>query len=292
MQSSLQRVSRESPPGLETVESERLRIRARLAAGKLELPILPDVVAGVLRAASDPDTDARKLAELVRTDAAIAAHVLRVANSSYFSRGTPVVSLQHAVSRLGIKTLRDILLIVTCDQKLFRSGTRGPEVREELRVSLATAAFAQEIARVCRRNVEGSFLAGLLHHVGRPVLYAELAAFEAKDAHHEVAVTALTDELHAEVGAEMLTLWQLPRELSLAVRFHHCPEDAKDAKGAASIVAVASDVARATLRHAGELEISALATHPLLSSFDLHPDDMAPVLARRAEIATSLQGGS
>ena len=274
----------------DAVDAERLRIRARLASGELELPILPDVVAGVLRAASDPDTDARKLAELVRTDASVAAHVLRVANSSYFSRGTPVVSLQHAVSRLGIKTLRDILLIVTCDQKLFRSASRGPEVREELRMSLATAAFAQEIARVCRRNVEGAFLAGLLHHVGRPVLYAELAAFEACAG--ATIVTELTDELHAEVGAEMLKLWQLPREMSLAVQFHHCPEDAKEAKGTASILGVAIAVARATLRHSTEAEVGALATHPLLSVFDLHPDDMAPVLARRAEIATSLQGAS
>ena len=92
MQPSLQRTMRESPPAVDTVESERVRIRARLAAGQLELPILPDVVAGVLRAVSDPDTDARRLAELVRTDAAIAAHVLRVANSSYYARGTPVVS--------------------------------------------------------------------------------------------------------------------------------------------------------------------------------------------------------
>jgi putative nucleotidyltransferase with HDIG domain len=276
--------------GVDAVEAERQRIRARLASNALDLPILPDVVAGVLRAASDPDTDARKLAELVRTDAAIAAHVLRVANSSFFSRGTPVVSLQHAVSRLGIKTLRDILLIVTCDQKLFRSTSRGAEVREELRMSLATAAFAQEIARVCRRNVEGAFLAGLLHHVGRPVLYAELAAFEVV-AGADV-VTRLTDELHAEVGAEMLNLWQLPRELSLGVRFHHAPEEAKEAKGTASVVSVAADVARATLRHAGDLEVAALANHPLLSFFDLHPDDMAPVLARRADIASSLQGAS
>lgn len=287
---SLSGLSSDRPVRPDTAETERERIRARLASDSLELPILPDVVAGVLRAASDPDTDARKLAELVRTDAAIAAHVLRVANSSYFSRGTPVVSLQHAVSRLGIKTLRDILLIVTCDQKLFRSTTRAVEVREELRMSLATAAFAQEIARICRRNVEGAFLAGLLHHVGRPVLYAELASFEAHAG--AAVVTELADELHAEVGAEMLTRWQLPRELSLAVRFHHSPDDAKEAKATASIVAVAADVARATLRHAGDLEVAALATHPLLSAFDLHPDDMAPVLARRAEIAASLQGAS
>ena len=272
------------------MEAERQRIRARLAAGELELLMLPDVVAGVLRAASDPDTDARRLAELVRMDAAIAAHVLRVANSSYFSRGTPVVSLQHAVSRLGIQSLRDILLVVTCDQKLFRSPTRGPEVRADLRLSLATAAFAQEIARACRRNVEGAFLAGLLHHVGRPVLFAELAAFDA--AGNAPAVSALTEELHAEVGAEMLMSWQLPRELALAVRFHHAPGDAGDAAATASIVALAGDVARATLRHAGEHEVSALATHPLLSTFDLHPDDMTLVLARRVEIASSLQAAA
>jgi putative nucleotidyltransferase with HDIG domain len=276
--------------GADAVDVERRRIRARLASDSLDLPILPDVVARVLRAASDPDTDAKKLAELVRVDAAICAHVLRIANSSFFSRGTPVVSLQHAISRLGIKSLRDILLLVTCDQKLFRSQTHAAEVREELRLSLATAAFAQEIARACRRNVEGAFLAGLLHHVGRPMLYAELSAFEKEMG--APATLALVEELHAEVGAEMLQKWQLPRELSAAVRFHHTPVDAPEAKGTTCIVVVASDVARATLCRAADPEVAALATHPLLAAFDLHPDDMNKVLERRVEIAASLSGAS
>src|SRR5215470_332766 len=94
-------------------------LETRIASGTLELPILPHVASQVLAMSTSDVTNARSLAALLHHDQAIAAHVLRVANSFFYRPRMPLVSLQQAISRLGLASLREIVITVSMQSRIF-----------------------------------------------------------------------------------------------------------------------------------------------------------------------------
>jgi HD-like signal output (HDOD) protein len=97
--------------------SAALAQRAR--AGQLRLPVLPTVAVELLASVNDDNSDARSLAARVQRDPSLAAHVLRVANSARFAPKEPIVSLSQAIGRLGLATLREIVLSVAVKGSAF-----------------------------------------------------------------------------------------------------------------------------------------------------------------------------
>ena len=89
---------------LETLEQTFV---LQIDAGEMELPLLPHAASQVMALASDPSADAAKLSSLIHQDQALAAHVLRIANSPAYMPRSPVVSLQLAVDMLGITLLSE-----------------------------------------------------------------------------------------------------------------------------------------------------------------------------------------
>src|SRR5688572_7702587 len=76
----------------------------------LELPVLPEATARVMALCEDEKTNARAIEGVLERDPSLAAHVLKVANSSAYAPKEPIVSLQQAVSRLGMAAIRNIVL--------------------------------------------------------------------------------------------------------------------------------------------------------------------------------------
>jgi putative nucleotidyltransferase with HDIG domain len=150
---------------------------------------------------------------------------------------------------------------------------------------LAAGLYAQEIARTRRLNVEDSFLAGLLHDVGRPTLIqaavdlqAQLGLVLASD-----DIDHVVGQLHEEVGEAMIRSWKLAPRLALAVRHHHHPEQAGDASGAAALVRLADDFAHhaLALRPVSEDD---LGRHSAAAELNLYPEHIAALLLRRADV--------
>src|ERR671915_1996434 len=73
--------------------------------GAVDLPLLPQVASQVLSLIYDPNAEASRLAALIHQDQALAAHVIRIANSPAYMPRNPVISLQHAVAMLGMNLL-------------------------------------------------------------------------------------------------------------------------------------------------------------------------------------------
>jgi len=269
-----------------TVERFRTCFIDRIRGGSFELPLLPESAARVLTATTDPDCDARKLAAMIRNDAGLAGHLLRLANSALYAPTTPIVSLQQAVSRLGMKKIREIALVVATKTKVFRvPGFDGP-VRAVFRHSIATAAFAQEIARMRRWNVEDAFLSGLLHDAGKPVLWQLLV-----DVQKELGVgieaglvADVVDQMHAGVASRMVESWKLPERLAEAIAYHHRPDQAPTAAQGAMTLRLADDLGH---HAAGPREVAeaALRSHPMLEPLNVYPDELDALLARKTAIA-------
>jgi putative nucleotidyltransferase with HDIG domain len=262
------------------------RLRERCQKRELELPLLPEVAASVRVATEKSDGDARALAELIRRDAAFAGHLLRIANSPAYAPRSPIGSLQQAVSRLGLRTIGEIALVITCKTRAFQVSGHEAEVRALFQHSLATALHAREIARIRRLNVEDAFLAGLLHDVGRPTLIQALV-----DQGDDPDLPALTPgefqsvvaELHEEVGGMIVSAWGLPAALEESIRHHH--QARATAADGAALIAFADDLSHygAPLRPIAE---DALRSHPAAATLNLYPEDIDSLIAQRAEIAS------
>jgi putative nucleotidyltransferase with HDIG domain len=206
--------------------SAALAQRAR--AGQLRLPVLPTVAVELLASVNDDNSDARSLAARVQRDPSLAAHVLRVANSARFAPKEPIVSLSQAIGRLGLATLREIVLSVAVKGSAFDVKGHEAHVEALWQHALFTGRLAQEIARARRANVEAAFLCGLLHDIGAPILLQGLVDLCAE---HDVELTdetirQVTASLHQELGAMLIEHWKLPDWVHACVRFHHQPDDA------------------------------------------------------------------
>jgi len=187
------------------------RVQRLLDQRRLNLPLLPRAVTEVLALAGANDTDLRRLSGLVETDQSLAAHVLRAANSSAYAAAGPVTSLRQAMARLGMRAVARIALAAALGPRLFVAPGFEPLVRSLWRDSLTTALWARELVLRGGGDAELSFLCGLLHQIGRPVILHEaLAAQRAGLVFDEALLLRLMDRFATPVGLELATHWQLP----------------------------------------------------------------------------------
>jgi len=274
----------------ETIARFRQRFLERIAAGQFELPMLPEVATRVMSATQDDNCDSKKLAEMIHRDAALAGHVLRIANSPLYAPTVPIVSLQQAVSRLGMKKIREIALLVACQAKVFRVPGFDQKVRALFKHCVAAGAYAQEIARLRRWNVEESFLCGLLHDAGKPVLLQLLSDVqkEQKIGIEANLVEDVLDEMHASVGARLVESWKLPERLVETIACHHRPNDARTSGQSAMMTNMADDLAHFAVgpKTVGEEQ---LRDHPMLTPLNLYRDELEALIGRKAAIVAAAE---
>jgi HD-like signal output (HDOD) protein len=212
---------------------------------------LPDVAMRVNQLIEDPATRPADLAEVIMYDAGLAARLLRVVNSAYYARSRPVETVTQAISLIGFRALRD-LIIATFAVERFR-GLPPERVNMERFWfhGVATGIAARELAkRRGLREGERLFLAGLLHSIGKLIFFSQRAEDYAE-------VLRLVDERglnvvsaeeqvfgfnFADLGAELLHSWRFPESIWKAVAYQLNPQQASDFRLEAAIVQGAEQV--------------------------------------------------
>jgi len=267
-------------------EEIRSRLVARLGSDDFELPLLPDTVSQILETCADENADARMLSDLIRRDQSLAGHVLRVSNSAAYAPKEPVVTLQHAVSRLGIKTVGEIAVAIAIEGRVFRVPGWQARTRQMWIHSAAAGTYAKEVARILRRNVEGAFLCGLLHDVGRPVILQALThvvrELRMDRVSDDVAHSAMT-EFHAELGARIATHFGLPDWTAEAIRFHHDPAAAGEHPTEARITRLADLLAHWSLDDSKGPE-DFESENRVVEELNLYADDLMRLLELRRRV--------
>src|SRR3990170_1458942 len=90
-----------------------------------DLPTLPTVVAQVMVTLDQPTSSARDLERLVANDQAIAARLLKLANSAFYGLAGKVTSLSRAITLLGFNTVRSLVLTIgVIDKFSAKSGSK------------------------------------------------------------------------------------------------------------------------------------------------------------------------
>jgi putative nucleotidyltransferase with HDIG domain len=163
-------------------------------------------------------------------------------------------------------------------------------VRALFKHCVAAGAYAQEIARIRRWNVEESFLCGLLHDAGKPVLLQLLSDVqkEQKIGIEAALVEDVLDEMHGSVGARLVEGWKLPERLVETIACHHRPHDARTAGQTAMMTNMADDLAHFAV---GPKKVTAeqLREHPMLTPLNLYRDELESLITRKNNIVAAAE---
>jgi putative nucleotidyltransferase with HDIG domain len=282
----------EYPRGLAQALTVRAAVADRVANGKLDIPLLHDVAYQVLSATSSGDADASKMAELIHRDQALATHVLRIANSAAYLPREPILSLQQAIARLGLTTLRNIVIAVSVRARVFSFGAFEVYAKTLWRHSFATALFARETARRSHVDCEAAFMAGLLHDVGKPVVLKVIADLGEQyvDVLGPTLLRQILEEHHLDVGVRLAENWKLPKTVLHAIAFHHDWDRATESRELVMTVALADSLADSIGKDfmPDECAKPAPHDHPVLAPLRLMHADLDELLAKKRAFESML----
>jgi HD-like signal output (HDOD) protein len=257
----------------------------RIEKDRIDLPVLPQVAGRVMALASDPSADAARLSALIHQDQALAAHVLRIANSPAYMPRTPIASLQHAVAMLGVNQLSEIAVTISLKSGAVKIPGHEADIRQLWRHALASGAYAKEIARMRRYNVESAYLCGLLHAVGKPVVLKTITTIAA-DMHIPLdpgAVTSFLDGYHARVGSLIASEWALPPQVAEAIAYYRNYEQAPSHKQDAMMTCLADRLATYLLVP-DSFDDSTLRDHMIFADLNLYPNDIDTLLSLKEKV--------
>ena len=199
-------------------------------------PPLPAVAGRVLELTADPESSSRELMEVVNVDQSLTVMILKMANSPFFGLSRNVDSLRQAMTLLGYKEIRNMVLARAVFDSFKHVGqSNGFEIQQFWRHSFVCGLGARIIGTELGWLGHDFFVAGLIHDIGKLVMHMtfpsefskaiEIAgpvkkmAFEA-----EKSIFGVT---HDEVGVMLLKRWLFPESLIAAVGYHHRPRETK-----------------------------------------------------------------
>ncbi|MDH5326375.1 MAG: HDOD domain-containing protein [Gammaproteobacteria bacterium] len=193
-------------------------IYADIQTGNLHIPTLPKIAMEIQRAIRD-DVSLGNLELMLQADAALAAVLLRTANSPLYRVGQPVLTLEQAILRLGLNMVRNLVLH-HCLLNVYKSQV--PHIHQLMKYAWTHSAEVAALSYVValetgRFNPEQALLMGLMHDIGMvPILmyaenYPELVQFPEQ-------VEELVQTLHGDVGAAVLSKWDFPDEFITVAR--------------------------------------------------------------------------
>ncbi len=225
-----------------------------LITGSTKTSSLPEIFIMLNETLNDPTSSFADIAKVISLDTALAARILRIVNSSFYSFPSNVETVTHAISIIGTQQLHDLALATTILTKF--QGVPEDLVNMDLfwRHSLGCAVTARILAIQCREtNPERFYLCGILHDVGRLIIMENLPE-QAREivARHQGEGGLMFDVEqqvlgfdHAEVGASLAKAWKLPLSYEEIIACHHKPSKARRYPVESAMVNLADIISKA-----------------------------------------------
>ncbi len=243
---------------------------------------LPKIHFELQEALNDPDKTFQDIGDIISCDPALAARLLKIVNSPFYGFPSEIETISHAISIIGMNQLTDMALATLVIYQFRGIPNSLFNMEKFWRHSMACGVAARAIAEFRDEpNVERFYLAGILHDIGRLVIFkkepalARDAFFRSKEKQENIYLSerALMGFDHAAVGGELLKAWKLPPRLVEAVACHHQPLTAKEFPVEAAIIHT-SDYIVHVLNVGSDAEFCDPSLHPKSwEIIGLSPDD-------------------
>ncbi len=268
-----------------------------------ELRAISPAVANVMRMARRKDASTDALVKAVRVDHAIALKVIKLANSSAYTRGDPVTSVKDAVVRIGTESIcQAVTNIGIIDQLSASTVLPGFSPGLFWEHAIAVAITAAELARQTKQiEPDQAFTIGLLHDIGRILLAEAIPDEYAGVARQAKALSLPLEQLekrmllmtHAEVAQEVLRTWAMPRDLVDPIVYHHLSMSNIRSASPKNANAIAVVALADRLVHAMEIGASGndaiYPTEDFFEALRLAPDTLENLAERIPEMTDDLK---
>lgn len=196
-----------------------------------ELKGFSPTVSLVLKLTASPNSSLEAVVKAVRQDQAMALKILKVANSSVYSRNDRVDTVHKAILRIGMESIRQTVLNIGVVERFS-----SPAFKEHVSTahfwehSIACGIIAAEIAHAMDgKEADSAFTSGLLHDLGR-VIFAEalgdqyigvIETARRLNVPLELVETRMLLLNHADVMDRLLNAWKFPKHLVEPIMYHH-----------------------------------------------------------------------
>ncbi len=206
-----------------------------LVEGVEQLCSLPDAVIRANELIDSPGAGAADIGEVISKDPALSAQLLRLVNSAFYSFQEPINSLKRAISVVGTRELRSLILSASAADVFNQIAPDTIDMNDFWQRSVYVGLIAGKLSKhlgIGRGEIP--FLIGLLHDVGKIVLFNRLPEAMGRileEAEQSGRPLYQVENEHlgfcaADVGASLLQSWSLGDSICVPIRYQHSPDEA------------------------------------------------------------------
>jgi len=195
-------------------------LAAELSAGQVDIPSFPDIAIRVRRVLSDGKVSIEQVTRVVGSEPALAARLIRIANSASFNRsGRTVVELRTAINRIGYNLVRSAAIAFAMAQ--IRSANRfealEPHLEDLWQRSTLVAALSYVLARtLTRMNPDEALLTGMMHGIGELHVLTRAAEHSEMFANSAI-LDGIISDWHPAIGKAILENWGFSADMAHAI---------------------------------------------------------------------------
>ncbi len=208
---------------------------AEMMAGVSEISSLPEITTKIVEVVEDPDATAHDMHDVVRTDPALAAKVLKVVNSAFYGLPSQIASLDRAILMLGLSAVKNIALAASLSRMFSASTVSGQQAARDLwRHSVAVAVCGKMLGeRGKAAAADEAFVGGLVHDLGlisvQQLFPEQLKQVMDRCRDQVQDFCAVEVEVigadHQVFGNALAVKWKFPASLRHAIAYHHDPHN-------------------------------------------------------------------
>lgn len=205
----------------------------KIVSGITVLPSLPDLYYKVIEELNKEDPSLLRVGKIISQDISMTAKILQLVNSAFFGLPQRITNPQQAVNLLGLDTIKALIISIGIFSSFSKIRIKDFSLESLWEHSMQVGYFTKQIMTkefTDKKKTEDCMIAGLLHDIGK-LLMIQIEGYTKKmnnllfekdicfvDAEYEIFGVS-----HAEVGAYLLGLWNLPDVLIESTAFHHYP---------------------------------------------------------------------
>ena len=267
-----------------------------------DIATLPEVTVKIISIVEAPRSTARDLHEVIKTDPALSARLLKVVNSAFYGLPGQVSTIDRAIVLLGLSTVKNIAIAASIS-RLF-TGERISETftgKDIWRHSVAVAVLTRQIYQHAfshQPDAEEAFLCGLIHDLGLLVIrqafpeqLAQVIDHCAKKGGNFCEVEEkIVGANHQQFGQQLAAKWKFPTRLRTVLGYHHAVDTLSPENRAMAAVIHVADTIAAQEKIGFPLTAAEQTLAPeLLASIDLTPDAVEEFRAGLADNLSSAE---
>lgn len=214
-------------------------------SGKLPVTLKPGNSIQLLKVVDDPAVTSDRLADEIQSDPALAAEVLKLANSAAYGRTATPLDLGQAINRVGTRQLRMILMTALLKEKVRRTALVADASNLAWRHSMFCAVLASNLARPANLVPEAAYMAALFHNVGVLALLATIDTWQQQRGGEPPSPRAIVEVLkgHAyEATPKVMADWNFPDDVAQAARRYRTWKGSGNPLPLAALVALSNDI--------------------------------------------------